>query len=34
VMLIGRVGPLTLGYLLTRPSKEHVKYPHAELPLG
>lgn len=34
VMFLGRVGPLTLGYLLTRPTKEHVRYPNAELPLG
>lgn len=34
VMFLGRIGPLTLGYLLTRPTKEHVKYPNAELPLG
>lgn len=34
VMFLGRVGPLTLGYLLTRPAKEHVRYPNAELPLG
>jgi trk system potassium uptake protein TrkH len=34
VMLIGRVGPLTLGFLLTRPCKEHVRYARAELPLG
>jgi trk system potassium uptake protein TrkH len=34
VMFLGRIGPLTLGYLLTRPTKERVKYPNAELPLG
>lgn len=34
VMLIGRVGPLTLGFLLTRSSKEHVRYSRVELPLS
>lgn len=34
VMFIGRIGPLTLGYVLTRPRKEHVRFPRAELPLG
>lgn len=34
VMFLGRVGPLTLGYLLTRPTKERVRYPNAVLPLG
>jgi trk system potassium uptake protein TrkH len=34
VMFLGRIGPLTLGYLLTRPTRERVRYPNAELPLG
>lgn len=34
VMFAGRIGPLTLGYLLTRPRKEHITFPPAELPLG
>jgi len=34
VMFIGRVGPLSLGYVLTRPNKALVKYPNAELPIG
>lgn len=34
VMVIGRVGPLTLGFLLTRPRPEYVRYSKAELPLG
>ena len=34
VMLIGRVGPLTLGYLLTIPKKHHIRFAHAELPVG
>ncbi|MCW8195590.1 Ktr system potassium transporter B [Proteobacteria bacterium 005FR1] len=34
VMLIGRIGPLTLGYVLTLPSKQHIRYARTELPLG
>lgn len=34
VMLIGRVGPLTLGYVLTIPKKHHIRYAHTELPVG
>lgn len=34
VMLTGRIGPLTLGFLLTQPHKEHVQYARVELPLG
>lgn len=34
VMFVGRVGPLTLGYLLTRPYRQHVRYSNADLPLG
>ena len=34
VMFTGRIGPLTLGYLLTRPKREHIRYPSAEFPLG
>lgn len=34
VMLIGRVGPLTLGYILTMRSKSHVRYAKTEFPVG
>lgn len=34
VMFVGRVGPLTLGYVLTRPYRQHVRYSNADLPLG
>ncbi|MDG5501632.1 potassium transporter TrkG [Marinobacter sp. BGYM27] len=34
VMLIGRVGPLTLGYILTVRRKTHVRYAQAEFPVG
>lgn len=34
VMLIGRVGPLTLGYMLTMPHKQHIRYARTELPVG
>lgn len=34
VMLIGRIGPLTLGYVLTLPAKQHIRYARTELPLG
>lgn len=34
IMLVGRVGPLTLGFLLTRPRKEHIRYSRMDLPLG
>lgn len=34
VMIIGRVGPLTLGFLLARPRPEYVRYSKVEMPLG
>ncbi|MEA2119213.1 TrkH family potassium uptake protein [Halovibrio sp. HP20-50] len=34
VMLIGRLGPLTLGYTLTVRHKSHVKYATTEFPVG
>ncbi|WP_217639886.1 TrkH family potassium uptake protein [Vreelandella subterranea] len=34
VMLIGRLGPLTLGYTLTIRHKAHVKYATTEFPVG
>lgn len=34
VMLIGRLGPLTLGYTLTVRRKSHVRYAKTEFPVG
>lgn len=34
VMLIGRLGPLTLGYTLTVRRKSHVRYARTEFPVG
>lgn len=34
VMLIGRLGPLTLGYTLTVGRKSHVRYAQTEFPVG
>lgn len=34
VMLIGRLGPLTLGYTLTVRRKSHVRYAPTEFPVG
>jgi trk system potassium uptake protein TrkH len=34
VMLIGRLGPLTLGYSLTVRRKSHVRYATTEFPVG
>ncbi|WP_148862133.1 TrkH family potassium uptake protein [Marinobacter fonticola] len=34
VMVVGRVGPLTLGYILTMRRKLHVRYAKTEFPVG
>jgi len=34
VMLIGRLGPLTLGYTLTVRRKSHIRYAKTEFPVG
>lgn len=34
VMLVGRVGPLTLGYILTAPKRTHLQYARSEFPVG
>ncbi|KMQ74352.1 TrkH family potassium uptake protein [Marinobacter subterrani] len=34
VMLVGRLGPLTLGYTLTVRRKSHVQYANTEFPVG
>ncbi|SFR62064.1 trk system potassium uptake protein TrkH [Marinobacter daqiaonensis] len=34
IMLIGRVGPLTVGYILTMRSKSQIRYARTELPVG
>lgn len=34
VMLLGRVGPLTLGYILARRTKSRVSYPETSFPVG
>lgn len=34
IMLIGRVGPLTLGYILTVRRKSHIRYATTEFPVG
>ena len=34
VMVVGRVGPLTLGYMLTMRRKSLVRYAETEFPVG
>jgi trk system potassium uptake protein TrkH len=34
VMLIGRLGPLTLGYTLTKRRKSHIRFAQTEFPVG
>ncbi|WP_404402627.1 TrkH family potassium uptake protein [Idiomarina seosinensis] len=34
LMFFGRIGPLTLGYMLAKPKKKKVRYPDAEIPIG
>jgi trk system potassium uptake protein TrkH len=34
LMFFGRIGPLTLGYLLARPKRNRVRAPSTEIPIG
>lgn len=34
LMFVGRLGPITLAYLLASPTKRHVKYPETQLAIG
>ncbi|TDP40519.1 trk system potassium uptake protein TrkH [Idiomarina aquatica] len=34
LMFFGRIGPLTLGYLLAKPKRNRVRYPSTEIPIG
>lgn len=34
IMLLGRVGPLTLGYILARRTRSRIRYPETSFPVG